>query len=308
MIIPSKHCGYGEGGRLTSTRRVYDSGGGSTTSTQIADLPDWAKGTAKDVLGAASATVFQRDPASGNISGFQPYQRYGGERTAQFTPLQQQAYGNAYGMDAGPQGFAQDVGQYMSPYQQNVIDREKMEAARTSQMLGQQQQAQATQAGAFGGYREGIQRAERERGLRSQMQDIQTRGSQAAYDRAADQFRQGINQQMAVGQQQAQFGTQQQGQIQKALDTNYQNFLSERQYPYQQVEFLSNILRGTPMGMTNTLYGANPSIGSQLAGLGTAAYGASRMGMFAEGGEVAAKPKAKKKKAAGLAELAYSKI
>ena len=30
--------------------------------------------------------------------------------------------------------------------------------------------------------------------------------------------------------------------------------------------------------------------------------------MFAEGGEVAAKPKAKKKKAAGLAELAYSKI
>jgi len=308
MIIPSKHCGYGEGGRLTSTRRVYDSGGGSQTSTQIADLPDWAKGTAKNVLGAAESTVFRTDPTSGKISGFQPYQRYAGERTAQFTPLQQQAYGAAYNMDAGPQGFAQDIGQYMSPYQQNVIDREKMEAARTSQMLGQEQQARATQAGAFGGYREGIQRAERERGLRSQMQDIQARGSQAAYDRAADQFRQGINQQMAVGQQQAQFGTQQQGQIQKALDTNYQNFLAERQYPYQQVEFLSNILRGTPMGMTNSLYGANPSIGSQLAGLGTAAYGASRLGMFAEGGEVTAKPKAKKKKAAGLAELAMTKI
>ncbi len=59
--------------------------------------------------------------------------------------------------------------------------------------------------------------------------------------------------------------------------------------------------------MTNSLYGANPSIGSQLAGLGTAAYGASRLGMFAEGGEVTAKPKSKKK-AAGLAELAMTKI
>jgi hypothetical protein len=237
-----------------------------------------------------------------------PYQQYTGERTAQFTPLQQQAYGNAYNMDAGPQGFAQDVGQYMSPYMQNVVDREKLAAARDSQLLGQQQQGQATQAGAFGGYREGIQRAERERGLRSQLQDIQAKGSQAAYDNASNQFRQGVQQQLAVGQQQQQFGTQQQGTIQSMLDKQYQDFLAQRQYPYQQLEFMSNILRGTPMGMTNTLYGANPTVGSQLAGLGTAAYGLSKMA--AEGGvmDVEPKPKLKKKKAAGLAELAYSKI
>lgn len=307
MIIPSKHCGYGEGGRLTSTRRVYDSGGSSATQTQVADLPDWAKPTAQRLLGTTESTVFKKN-ASGDITGFQPYQPYGGQRTAQFTPLQQQAYGGAYNLNAGPQAFSEQVGQYMSPYQQNVIDREKLAAARDSQLLGQQQQGQATQAGAFGGYREGIQRAERERGLRSQLQDIQARGSQAAYDRAADQFRQGITQQMAVGQQQAQFGTQQQQQVQSALDKQYQDFLAERQYPYQQLEFMSNILRGTPMGMTNTLYGANPTIGSQLAGLGTAAYGASRMGMFAEGGAADVTPKGKKKKAAGLAELAMTKI
>jgi hypothetical protein len=284
MIIPSKHSGYGEGGRLTSTRRVYDSGGGGGgTQTSIQDLPDWAKGTAKNVLGAAESTVFKKD-ASGKVTGFQPYQQYGGQRTAQFTPLQQQAYGNAYGMDAGPQGFAQNIGTYMSPYQQNVIDREKMEAARASQLLGQQQQAQATQAGAFGGYREGIQRAERERGLRSQMQDIQARGSQAAYDRAADQFRQGITQQMAVGQQQAQFGTQQQGQIQKALDTAYQDFLNEQKFPMQQIGYLSDILRGTPMGGTTSLYGAPGSLMGQLGGIGMGLYGMSKM--FADGGAV----------------------
>jgi hypothetical protein len=296
-----RHCG---------DRKIKPQGGDdgpSPTQTQIADLPDWAKGSAQKMLGLTEATLFNKD-ASGNITGFQPYQAYGGERSAQFTPLQKQAYGNAFNMNAGPEGFAQNVGSYMSPYMQNVVDREKMAAARDSQLLGQQQQGQATQAGAFGGYREGIQRAERERGLRSQMQDIQAKGLQGAYDRASDQFRQGIGQQMAVGQQQAQFGAQQQGQIQSMMDKQYQDFMAQRAYPYQQLEFMSNILRGTPMGMTNTLYGSNPGIGSQLAGLGTAAYGASKLGMFADGGEVPAKPKAKKNKAAGLAELAMTKI
>jgi hypothetical protein len=268
--------------KLLPLGNPQDSGGGGGTQTSIQDLPDWAKGTAKNVLGAAESTVFQKD-ASGKITGFQPYQQYTGQRTAQFTPLQQQAYGNAYNMDAGPQGFAENIGTYMSPYQQNVIDREKMEAARTSQMLGQQQQAQATQAGAFGGYREGIQRAERERGLRSQMQDIQTRGSQAAYDRAADQFRSGITQQMAVGQQQAQFGGQQQGAIQNMLDTQYQDFVNQQKFPMQQIGYLSDILRGTPMGGTRTLYGGEGSSLGQLAGIGAGLYG-----MFgrAEGGMV----------------------
>ena len=258
-------------------------GGGGGTQTSIQDLPDWAKGTAKNVLGAAESTVFQKDPTSGKITGFQPYQQYGGQRTAQFTPLQQQAYGDAYNMDAGPQSFAQNIGTYMSPYQQNVIDREKMEAARTSQMLGQQQQAQATQAGAFGGYREGIQRAERERGLRSQMQDIQTRGSQAAFDRASDQFRQGVTQNLAIGQQQAQFGAQQQGQVQKALDTAYQDFVNQQKFPIQQIGYLSDILRGTPMGGTSTFYGGQGNTLGQIAGIGAGLYG-----MFgrAEGGMV----------------------
>ena len=82
MIIPSKHSGYGEGGRLTSTRRVYDSGGGSATQTQITDLPDWAKPTAEGLLkDAGQLTDINKNP----------YTPYAGQRTAQFTPLQQQA-------------------------------------------------------------------------------------------------------------------------------------------------------------------------------------------------------------------------
>lgn len=279
-----------EGGRI-----IYGGGGGGggsappATQTQVSDLPDWAKPSAQKLLGKAEALT--------EAGRYQPFQ---GERVAGFSPLQQQAFQGAARMDTGPQGFAQQVPQYMSPYMQNVIDREKMEAARASQILGMQQQAKATQAGAFGGYREGIERAERERGLRTQLADIQTRGLQSAYDRAADQFRTGITQGLAVGQQQAQLGGVQQQREQSILSQQYQDFLNQQRYPYQQLEFMSNILRGTPMGTVNTLYGGQPSTLSQLAGAGTALYGASKL--MKKGGAVKSAP------AGGLAALALDKI
>lgn len=111
---------------------------------------------------------------------------------------------------------------YMSPYMQNVVEMQKREAARQSGIQGAQQQAQAAQAGAFGGGRDAIMRAERERNLAQQMGDIQATGSQAAYQQAQAQFNaeqnagltaQQANQQagLTVGQQNlaAKQGTQQ---------------------------------------------------------------------------------------------------
>jgi hypothetical protein len=100
---------------------------------------------------------------------------------------------------------------------------------------------------------------------------------------------------------QNQFGTQQQQQVQNILGQQYEDFLAQKKFPYQQLEFQSNLLRGTPSGSTQTMYTAQPSAASQLVGAGTALYGASKM---AKGGSV----KSAKKKSAGLAELALSKI
>jgi hypothetical protein len=97
---------------------------------------------------------------------------------------------------------------------------------------------------------------------------------------------------------QNQFGGQQQAQEQALINAKSQDFSAAQRYPYQQLEFMSNILRGTPMGSVQTMYQAPPNPMSQLVGAGTALYGASKM---AKGGVV-------KKKSAGLAELALSKI
>jgi len=101
---------------------------------------------------------------------------------------------------------------YMSPYQQAATDVEKRELARQSAIEGQRQQAQAVQAGAFGGSRQGLVEAERQRNLMQQMGDIQARGGQSAFQQAQQQFNaeqqaglqaQLANQQMRMQAQQA---------------------------------------------------------------------------------------------------------
>lgn len=89
----------------------------------------------------------------------------------------------------------------------------------------------------------------------------------------------------AVGQQQQQLG-------QTSLDTAYQDFLEQRNYPQQQTAFLNAILRGyAPNANTSqqsTTTSPDPSTISQIAGLGTGLLGiGGAMGLFrAKGGRV----------------------
>ncbi len=346
-----------EGGRI-----IYGgggSGGGSApaSQTQISDLPEWAKPYAKETLGKAQAVT--------DINQ-NPYQTYGGERIAGFTPLQQQAFQGAQqlgpsqlGQQAGQMAGAATLGalgtgydpyqtgqftsqtaaQYMNPFVEQAMAPQLREAQRASDIMGVQQAGEATRAGAFGGGRQAIVEAERQRNLAQQQGDIRARGYMSAFDRAQDQFAreqqlaeqsrqygaglglqglqtalQGAGQmgqlgatefgqrQAALGMQQ-QFGAQQQALEQQQLTQNYQDFLNQQRYPYQQLEFMSNIMRGTPMGTVQTMYSPPPSPISQLAGLGLGAYGLSRMGAFKEGGKVK-----DDRKPAGLGELALMKM
>jgi hypothetical protein len=244
--------------------------------------------------------------------------------------------------------FGQQASQYMDPYMQNVVNIQQREAQRQADIAGTQRGAQAVGAGAFGGSRQAIMDAEAARNLATQKGDIQARGLQDAYGRGQQQFNteqqlreqsrqygaglglqglqtalQGAGQLGALGQQQfgqqkdilglqSQFGGQQQAQQQALLNAEGQNFAAQQRYPYQQLEFMSNILRGTPMGTVQSMYQPQPSVGSQLLGAGTMLGGAylSGGGGRKEGGVISsyAKGGAVKKKSAGLAELALSKI
>lgn len=109
------------------------------------------------------------------------------------------------------------------------------------------------------------------------------------------QFAQGMD----INKLQSSYGTQQQQQEQGIMSQQYQDFLNQQNYPYKQLGFMSDMLRGLPLSQSSQqMYQQPPSALSQVAGLGTAAYGISRM---ADGGAVNQRP-------AGLAELAISRM
>jgi hypothetical protein len=360
MLIPNKFNGYSRDGRREYHIDGGGGGGGGGTQTQVTDLPDWAKPTAQKQLALAEGVT------DVNKNPFQTYSQYAQKQgmdptqVAGFSGLQQQAFqgagqlqpsqANQFGMGlAGAAGaralgaqfdpfqtgqFNQQAGDYMSPFIQQALQPQMREAQRASEMMRNQNQAQAVQQGAFGGSRQAIVEAERQRNLGTQLGDIQSRGLQSAFDQARQQFNteqqlreqsrqygaglgmqglqaaiQGAGQLGQLGSQQfgqakdviglqGQMGAQQQAQEQALINARMQDFQAQQRYPYQQLEFMSNILRGTPMGTVQSMYAPQPGIGQQLIGAGTALYGASRM---ADGGSVNAQP-------AGLAELAISKM
>jgi len=120
------------------------------------------------------------------------------------------------------------VQKFMNPYQQQVIDESIRQINRQGDMSRQNLQAQATRAGAFGGSREGVQRAELERGLSEQRNAAIVGGLSQGYNQAASQAQQAFEAQQgrqlaqAQGLQgaaglQGQFGqTQQQQALQQA--------------------------------------------------------------------------------------------
>lgn len=99
-------------------------------------------------------------------------------------------------------GALKSIQDYMSPYQQSVIDIQAREARRQADIARQAEQARLSQAGAYGGSRQAIMEAERQRNLSQQIGDIQERGLQSAYDRALQQRLQEA--QLGVTAQQAQ--------------------------------------------------------------------------------------------------------
>jgi hypothetical protein len=307
-------------------------GGGSqssnttSTSTQTAELPEWARGYAKEALakGQTLTDVNQN-----------PYQAYTQPRIAGFSPMQQQAMQNAQGMTVAPQigqgtaaatmaglgglgvagqanpyGFQNQVGGYMNPYMNQILAPQLAEANRQYDIGATKQQSAATQAGAFGGSREAIMAAENERNRNTGLNQIYGQGLNTAYTNAQNQYNQNLQNQLAgfgmanqaagqlgqlgqtqygqnmgINQLQAQYGGQQQALAQQGLTQAYSDFQNERNYPYKQLGFMSDLIRGLPLGQqsTKSVYEPPGSISGQIAGLGMGALGLSQLGKFATG-------------------------
>ena len=153
-------------------------------SPQIAGQGQFTQAAQQQAATQAGLGALTFDPTTGTVTGIGQ-----GTGIAGYEPFLQQAQ-----QYSGPQAYQQ----FMSPYQQDVISTTLSEFDRQRQIAEQQLGAQAVQQGAFGGAREGVQRAEY--------------GALSDRNRAALQA-QLLQQGFGQAQQAAQLGFAQQGQL-----------------------------------------------------------------------------------------------
>ena len=328
------------------------------TTAYNTNVPEYAKPYVTTMLGATQKQLFEGTPTGDggyDITGFKGYKPYStdvNQYFAGFSPLQQQAQTSVRGLQTpgqfgdattlagtsglgalGLAGQAAGAGQqyarnvtdpsmmqsYMSPYQQSVTDIAKQNAVREAQMAQNAQNLGAARQGTYGGARQTLMQAEREKNLLSNLSNIQAQGSQSAFDRAmqAQQFGstlgiqglqtgfQGYGQagQAAstlgqlggaqLGAQkdiiglQSQMGKEQQALEQAKINQAIQDYATQQQYPLMQLGFMSNMLRGLPLQATTTqAYQATPAPLTQGLGVLAGAAGARQAGLFAEGGTI----------------------
>jgi hypothetical protein len=102
----------------------------------------------------------------------------------------------------GAQAFQQDVSQFMSPYQQQVIDVSLAEFDRNKAIQEKSIADQAIAAGAFGGGREGVQRAEFQTGAARERALLQAGLLQQGFGQAQQARQQDIQNRFNLGQAQ----------------------------------------------------------------------------------------------------------
>jgi hypothetical protein len=265
-------------------------GGGSTSGTQVSIAREAPEVESRKLALYDQAAKLASTPVG--IPAFQVAGPSGLEQTG-FTqagttgvgaPTTTAGIGSVLQSTAGP-----NINQFLNPYQQYVTD----EIARQGQMAQNQLSAQAIGQGAFGGAREGIQRAELQRATQANIGQSLATGFQSAAGLAAQQ--QGLQQQAGQllgalgGQQQAmqqadiasllQAGGVQRQLGQQALDASRQTELARSYEPYQRLEFLKGIMTNLPTSQSavtaTTAPGTNPV--AQAAGTGIGAYAAYNM-------------------------------
>ena len=143
--------------------------------------------------------------------------------TAAFAPtiaaesaLQQQARTAAGGLGSltGPQAYEQ----FMSPYQQEVIDTTLAEFDRNQAIQNTAMRDQAIQAGAFGGARQGVMAAESARGAATGRANLQAQLLAQGFQQAQAAAAQDLAARQGLGTYQTQLGQAGQAQTQAGLD------------------------------------------------------------------------------------------
>jgi len=262
------------------------------TITQITQPPEFIEAAAKPF-------ITQLQQVTGDLKDADLSQIFGPQFVAGQDPLQQQAQQTALAGIGGYQPFLQAAQasagptgyqQFMSPYQQDVIDTTLQQFDVQAQKGLPALAAQAIGAGAFGGGREGVQRAEYQQASDRNRAALQAQLLQQGFGQAQQLAQQNIANQLNLGQAGQAFlgqdvgalqtlGGINQAQQQAQLSAQQQLLQNQLNQPLQATQALGSgitgLIAGYPGGTSQTIQPTSGpsnvqtgiSAGATLAGL-----------------------------------------
>ena len=285
---------YGGAGTIneeTGLRQYLGGGGGGsqqaapdTTTQFVREAPgiEERKIELMDIARSAAEKPLYANVPDVRVAGLSGLEQQGigqAGTTGVGAPTTQAGIGSILQAQQGP-----NISQFYNPYQSYVLDEINRQAAMAQNQLA----GQAVQAGAFGGGREGVQRAEQERARLAAVGEAQRSGFNTALGAAQQQQQVGLQ----AGQQLGQLGVQQQAMsqadinqlmasgglqrqlTQQALDAERQSALQKATEPLQRVEFLSNVYAAGPKSTSGITAATAPTTSplAQSLGSGLGAY------------------------------------
>jgi hypothetical protein len=292
----------------STTATPGSSGSPMAGSANMSTLSDWAGGYVTDMMGKAQAlsnTPYQtyQGPMTAGESSLQNkmFQGLGGlnfpgqlgqsfssssayqppgmaPNTFTNQPIGMGAGASSQGMGAGATGTGGGqsttaplgvASQYMNPYLQSVLQPQLEELRRQSQLNLQPGMAKMTQAGGYGGGRQAIMESEANRNLLQQQNQAIGTGYSNAYDKAMQQFNTEQGQAKTLADLMGQAGGQQRGIEQEGITADYNEFLTQRDYPMKQVQFLQSMLQGLPISTVSNVPQAQTGSQQAVGGMST---------------------------------------
>ncbi len=259
---------FSEGSTVTGTFDAQEETPVGQEVGQSGALANWAGDYVTDML------------SYGRAEAESPYEAYTGPLTAGTSTLQDQAMTGVLTLN-NPLSSSSVVNQmgafdpndatrFMNPYEQNVIDRTAADMRRQDQITQLQNRQALTNAGAFGGSRDALLRAEAANNLTRSIGDMsatqRAQGFTQAMDRA-QQNQQNINQygfdtlaaQMNAGQTQRDIASE-------GIAADYGQFREERDYDAKMVQYMQSLLQGLPVSARTTSYTEPSALGELQQG------------------------------------------
>lgn len=259
--------GFSEGGP-TGTYDAQEETPVGQEVGQSGALANWAGDYVTDML------------SYGRAEAESPYEAYTGPLTAGTSTLQDQAMTGVMALNNPLSSSSvtkqmgafdpNDATRFMNPYEQNVIDRTAADMRRQDQITQLQNRQALTSAGAFGGSRDALLRAEAANNLTRSIGDMaatqRAQGFTQAMDRA-QQNQQNINQygfdtlaaQMNAGQTQRDIASE-------GIAADYGQFREERDYDAKMVQYMQSLLQGLPVSARTTSYTEPSALGELQQG------------------------------------------